>query len=377
MQLGLALHVLCWIALIRYAYGILHTPLILDRRVLRDDQPAFGGIPDSLSSVTPTTSLSTTALSTTSLSTSVIPTALLPISWLPNLLFRLPEMRQVTVTRDVVFREVGRTRLRADIYRPRIASPTPLPTIVYIHGGGWVSGTRKQSRFMMYELAAAGYVVIALSYRFVWRTSLYRGVEDCKAGLVWAKQETARYGGDPDDVTIIGCSAGGHLAALLALTPNVPNLQRGFEDADTTVKAAVIFYGVPDFEGIIRERRNVGLAVLLQSLVFRGKLDHKLERFRELQPVNWISPQAPPMLLIHGQQDQLVPFDESVRFHRRLVEGGVRAHLLEVPHGFHAFEMFPTPLHLRAVKVVLEFLRTRPRELRAGNEDPPTHQGEA
>jgi acetyl esterase/lipase len=172
------------------------------------------------------------------------------------------------------------------------------------------------------------------------------------------RAHAAEHGARADHLVAIGGSAGGHLAAMLALTPNVARFQPGFEAADTRVHAGVILYGVPN---LVRpfddEDGNRAMAALLERVVVRRRFAEAAELYHALSPSTWVGPEAPPLLLVHGTFDRLVPIAESHRFAERLRTAGARqVHLLEVPLGQHAFEVFPSPLHQRAVRVIIRFL---------------------
>ncbi|MDQ1241085.1 MAG: hypothetical protein QG550_335, partial [Pseudomonadota bacterium] len=131
-----------------------------------------------------------------------------------------------------------------DIYRPR-GGCARAPVLLQIHGGGWVMGNKhEQALPLIQHLAARGWVVVTPNYRLSPRARFPDPLVDCKRALAWVRRNIAAQGGDPLFIAVTGGSAGGHLAALLALTANDPRLQPGFESADTTVAAAVPFYGV-------------------------------------------------------------------------------------------------------------------------------------
>src|SRR3989442_2578192 len=99
---------------------------------------------------------------------------------------------------------------------------------------------------LMLPLAAEGWVCVAANYRLSPRAAFPEHLIDCKLALRWVREHIESFGGDPDFVVVTGGSAGGHLAALVALTANAPEYQPGFEDTDTSVTACVPFYGVYD-----------------------------------------------------------------------------------------------------------------------------------
>src|ERR1019366_8120529 len=123
--------------------------------------------------------------------------------------------------------------------------------MVYIHGGAWVTGDkREQGKPMMYELVQRGWVAVAINYRLSPKAVWPAHIVDAKKAVAWVRSHIADYGGDPSFIAVSGGSAGGHLSALLALTPGDPAFQPGFEEADTSVNACVPFYGVMDLTGI-------------------------------------------------------------------------------------------------------------------------------
>jgi acetyl esterase/lipase len=337
-QLGLLLHVLCWGLLVFYQQKVHHSLPVLDGAPVADkDHPFCTGL---------------TAEEMEALRAG-------QISWTPSFTLRIPAMRDVEVVPDVIFREVDGVRLRLDVYRPRSCSG-PLPCAIYIHGGGWITGTRRQSRFMLYELAAAGWVVFAISYRLAPRFPLPAAIHDCKAAVAWVREHAAQYGGKSDEIVVLGGSAGGHLAAMVALSAGEPRLQPGFESADTRVRGAVLLYGVMDLESILSgSTLHSGAMLFMERVVFQARYRDDPALFRLAQPLSYLGPEAPPILLVHGQNDGLVPIAQSHILYERLRAAGARAvHLLEVPFGLHAFEVVPSPLHQRTVRVILRFMQS-------------------
>ena len=122
--------------------------------------------------------------------------------------------------------------------------------LLQVHGGAWTIGKKEQQGIpLMQHLAAKGWVCVAINYRLSPRDPWPAQVVDVKKAIHWIREHIAEYGGDPDYIAITGGSAGGHLTALAALTPNDPEWQPGFEDADTSVQLAIPHYGVYDLAG--------------------------------------------------------------------------------------------------------------------------------
>jgi acetyl esterase/lipase len=338
-QAGLALHVGAWGLLAYYHYRVHHALPVLDGSEVPDDQHPFSAhLTDEERALL----------------------GELRVSPWP-IAFRTPAMRRVEVTRNVVFREVGGVRLRVDVYRPRERSGT-LPSAVYLHGGGWILGSRRQSPFLMYELAAAGWAVFAVSYRLAPRFPLPAAVHDAKAALAWVREHAHEYGAEPDAV-VLGGSAGGHLALLMALTANDARFQPDFASADTRVRGAVVLYGFSDLMSALEERPHPGVVAFFERVVFKQRYRDDPETFRLLHPPTHVSATAAPVLLVHGRHDEFVPFAQSERLYRSLLAVGANdTHLLEVPFGLHAFEILPSPLHQRAIRIILRFMESLRRE---------------
>jgi acetyl esterase/lipase len=215
--------------------------------------------------------------------------------------------------------------------------------MVYIHGGAWVIGEkREQGKPMMYELVARGWVCVAINYRLSPKSTWPTHIIDCKKAVAWVKENIAAYGGDPSFVAVSGGSAGGHLSALLALTPGDPDFQPGFEAADTSVDACIPFYGVMDMTGADSGsgRYGPGLLKMLEKTVMKTSATEHPEVFRGASPTFRVNADAPPFFVLHGQNDTLVPVDVARTFVSalRAVSRSPVAYA-ELPLAQHAFDV--------------------------------------
>ena len=152
--------------------------------------------------------------------------------------------------------------------------------MVYVHGGAWVIGDkREQGKPMMFELVARGWVCVAINYRLSPKATWPDHIVDVKRALAWVKEHIAEYGGDPSFVAVSGGSAGGHLCALAALTAGDRRLQPGFEEKDTAVQACVPFYGVMDVTSSPEASLfGPGLVEMLEKTVMKEKESEHPER---------------------------------------------------------------------------------------------------
>ena len=266
-------------------------------------------------------------------------------------------MRRQDVERieNVPYGPHGR-RNQLDIYRAR-GGREGRPVLLQVHGGAWVIGDKSQQGLpLMIHMASLGWICVAINYRLSPRATFPDHLVDVKRALAWVKAHIAEHGGDPSFVVITGGSAGGHLCALAALTPNDPEYQPGFEDADTAVQACVPFYGVYDFtnrEGV--GRRDMG--AFLARVVFKHPISEAQELLDRASPMSRVSDRAPPFLIIHGTHDTLVPVEQA-RLFVDLLRGASREPVAyaEIPGAQHAFEVFASARTGHVVRGVSRFL---------------------
>ena len=249
---------------------------------------------------------------------------------------------QVEVTRNQPFGNGGQF---LDVYRAKHSSEG-CPVLFQIHGGGWtekMGSKNEQALPLMSHMALRGWICVSADYRLSPTSTFPEAIIDCKEALAWIKQHIQEFGGDPNFVVVTGGSAGGHLAALVALTANDPDFQPGFESVDTKVQGAVPFYGVYDFTNSEGFQPNDGLKVLLEDSVMKLERSSNLEAFEQVSPRFRIHEDAPPFLIIHGDKDSLVPVKEARSFYRRLKEVSSQpVAYAEIKGAQHAFDMFPS-----------------------------------
>lgn len=280
----------------------------------------------------------------------------------PRLLFPLPRPAlSMVVHRHVDYAGDRARRHRLDVIVRRHDPPSAgAPVLVYIHGGAWVIGDkREQGLPMLHELARRGWVTVTVNYGLGPRTRWPGQVVDCKRALAWVKANIASYGGDPGFVAVSGGSAGGHLCALLALTANQAAWQPGFESADTSVAACVPFYGVYDFTGGGEDRRaDRALLRLLERSVFPATRAQDPGAYRDASPIHQVRPGAPPFFVVHGSNDTLVPVTEARRFVRALRDVSTAPVVYaELPGAQHAFDILPSVRGAHTVAAVVRFLQ--------------------
>lgn len=268
--------------------------------------------------------------------------------------------RDVEITRNLDYWGDGTARHRLDVYRPRHAGPDPAPVVLYVHGGAWVIGNkREQGKPMMFELVARGWVCVAVNYRLSPKATWPEHLVDVKRALTWVRAHISDYGGDPTFVAISGGSAGGHLCALLALTAGDPAYQPGFEDADTAVEACVPFYGVMDVTGGPEgcSRFGPGMVRMLEKTVMKTTEAEHPEVFRAASPTYRVHAGAPPFFVLHGANDTLVPVETARRFVERLrAVSPEPVAYAELPLAQHAFDVLASLRCQATTSAVADFL---------------------
>jgi acetyl esterase/lipase len=257
---------------------------------------------------------------------------------------------------DISYGEYG-SRNQLDIWRrPDLDRGGRAPVLLQVPGGAWMLGGKRQQAYpLMSHLAELGWVCVAINYRLSPRSTWPHHIVDVKRALAWVKEHIGEYGGDPDWVAITGGSAGGHLSSLAALTPNDPQFQPGFENADTSVRAAIPFYGLYDFTR--NDAIHPLMAPTLSKYVFKLRRAELEEAFRAASPITYISPDAPPFFVLHGRNDSLIPVEQARAFSKRLREVSRQpVAYAELPFAQHAFDIFGSARAMHAAVAVEQFL---------------------
>ncbi|ORX08100.1 alpha/beta hydrolase [Mycolicibacillus trivialis] len=275
----------------------------------------------------------------------------------PNAWRMLQIYRQYARDADIPYSEFG-IRNQLDIWRrPDLDPAGRAPVLLQVHGGAWMVGSKRgQAHPLMSHLVERGWVCVSINYRLSPRSTWPDHIIDVKRAIAWTKEHIAEYGGDPQWMAITGGSAGGHLSALAAVTPNLPEFQPGFEDADTRVQAAVPFYGVYDM-GRTDSAMHPLLVPALQSYVFKQSRRQFPDVYRSSSPISYVSEDAPPFFLLHGTNDTLVPVQQGRDFAARLREVSRNPVVYaELPFAQHAFEIFSSPRATHTAVAVEQFL---------------------
>jgi acetyl esterase/lipase len=261
------------------------------------------------------------------------------------------------IERDVVYGKVDGVDLKLDIYFPKQSGTNPVPVAMYVHGGGWEHGDKSQGAGMLVipELLKRGYLVATINYRLAPQYKFPAQIEDAKCAIRFLRANAEKYHLDVDRIGVWGGSAGGHLVALLGLCDAKAGFEGkgGYEKQSSKVQAVVDMFGPMDLmvEGFDERQRQLGKEVF-------GADNGKDGILKRASPITYVKKDAPPFLILQGEEDKLVPPEQSKKLHERLKEAGVSSTLIMVKHAGHSFIPVggqPIPGRAELVKIVADF----------------------
>jgi acetyl esterase/lipase len=256
-------------------------------------------------------------------------------------LFFAPSATQTLAQRfstisDVPYCTGGGKPLLMDVFIPKDRIRTPTPAVLWIHGGGWERGDKNGNSGALL-LANEGFVTASLFYRLSGDSPFPADIEDCKCAIRFLRANASKYGIDPEHIGVAGASAGGHLAELVATAGRDAGLEGdgGWQEASSKVQAAAAYYGASDFTvGAMEFQHHTGQVILK---LFHGSEKEKPDLYRQASPIFYVSKNSPPMLLAHGEKDDLVPFDQSVRMAEAYRRLGLPVEFITVKNAGHDF----------------------------------------
>lgn len=253
------------------------------------------------------------------------------------------QLRQAPITfeLDVPYANTGNPRHRLDLYLPKHRSQRKLPVVVFLHGGGWMQGDKADGAGRLMPLVRTGqYAGVSAEYRLSGEAPWPAQIHDCKAAIRWVRANAAKYGLDPDCIGVWGESAGGHLALMLGLGNGVQALEGDLgphQGAGSQVAAVADFFGVTDLPALVgqpggldRSRPDAPEAKLIG-----GPLPDNPGKAKAASPLAYVSRNDPPVLIVHGDADRLVPYDQAVRLDTALKKARVPRYLITVLKGGH------------------------------------------
>jgi acetyl esterase/lipase len=237
--------------------------------------------------------------------------------------------------RDVVYCAPGGVPLKLDLYAPAKPASGPLPAVLFVHGGSWSGGDKAGSEGVLEtaDLLERGYLVAAINYRLFPEYTFPAPIHDVKCAVRYLRANAAALGIDPQRIGAWGTSAGGMLVSLLGTTDRGAGLEGdgGYADQSSRVQAVADLFGRADLAPVPQTRPDL-------LPVFGGP-----DNLALYSPVTYVSADDPPFLIVHGDDDTVVPPELSQEFFERLRSAGVPAELLRVAHAGHGLGSTTAP----------------------------------
>jgi len=245
----------------------------------------------------------------------------------------------VAVVRDVVFGTGGGRPLHLDIAQPGTLPDQPMPVIVYVHGGAFMSGNHHGAQ--NYYFAVRGYFTANIEYRLSPEAKFPAQIEDCKAAIRYLRAHATEYRLDPDHIGVWGHSAGGHLVALLGTSGGVKELEGagGNPDFSSAVQAVVDCFGPTDLLHLIGQPSKIDRTSpdCPEARLIGGAIADHPEEAKAASPITYVDAKDPPFLIFHGELDDTVPFNQSELLEAALQRAGGECTFVRVKNGGHGF----------------------------------------
>ncbi len=247
-----------------------------------------------------------------------------PAAWMAELFERYriyPNIRYLTV---------DNYELKLDLYILQ-NTPRPNPTLIYVHGGGWRAGNKEKVYPAFLPYLEMGFSVVNVEYRLAPIFLAPAAVEDCLCALRWVIKNAKEYNFDTDKIVVTGHSAGGHLALTTGMLPASAGLDLPFPDEEELKVAAIInWFGITDVGDLLDGPNRKPYAV-----AWIGSRSNRYEIAERVSPINYVRQGLPPVLTIHGDADQRVPYTHAARLHEALNQAAVPNELLTIFGGRH------------------------------------------
>lgn len=267
---------------------------------------------------------------------------------------------QYDIRPNIVYATGNNTALKLDLYLPRIRT-TPVPALVFFHGGGWVAGQKEQDVLHLLPYLSLGWAVVNVEYRMASNSPAPAAVEDCRCALHWVAAHAKQFNLDTTRIVLTGGSAGGHLALITGMLPPNSMFDRQCPTNDSVrwnsgseprinVAAIVNWFGITDVEELLD-----GPNAKHYAIEWFGSMNNRNEIAKELSPLSYVRAGLPAIITIHGDRDNIVPYSQAVRLHAALDKVGVPNQLVTIHNGGH--DGFSPQELLDSFNTIREFLR--------------------
>lgn len=260
----------------------------------------------------------------------------------------------VNAERSIPYVTNGSPNQVLDLYLPVQPSDKPWPLMIWIHGGAWMGGSQANPPVLF--LASKGFAVASIQHRFSSQAKWPAQCYDCKAAVRFLRANAAKYNFDPDRFGIGGDSSGGHLAAFVGTSGHAKEMEGdlGNPNLSSGVQAVVDWFGPTDLLMMDQQNGGHGLqhnpASSPESNLLGGPLQEKKDLAKTANPITYIDKNCPPFLIMHGDNDQLVPHGQSVELATALIDAGVEVTMKTLHGAGHEDPQFRTAENQRLVE---------------------------
>jgi acetyl esterase/lipase len=267
-----------------------------------------------------------------------------------------PTLNWAARSRNAYHVEPNITYLTANNYEAKLDlysrgdTDAPQPVVIYIHGGGWVGGTKEGSLPALLPWFAMGWDVVNVEYRLARVSLAPAAVEDCLCALKWVAANAQKYHFDTREIVVTGESAGGHLSLTTGMVPESAGLDRECPGTPLPKVAAIVdWYGITDVNDLLS-----GPNLKTYAVAWLGSMPDRKEIAERVSPLTYVRAGLPPTLMIQGDADPTVPYSHSVRLHEALDKAGVPNQLFTVSGGKHGH--FTPEEQTRIFQTIQQFL---------------------
>ncbi len=251
---------------------------------------------------------------------------------------------------NVVYGIQNNFETKVDLYLPR-GVQGPAPTLIQIHGGGWVGGSKEGNSLRFLPYLEMGWAVVNVQYRLGPVALAPAAVEDSLCALRWVIRNAEQYGFDTARIVLTGYSAGGHLALTTGITPPSAGLDRQCPGNEPLRVAAIVnWYGITDVGDLLD-----GANMRSYAVQWMGSMPNRYEIAERVSPLTYVRGGLPPVLTIHGDADPVVPYSHATRLRDALNRAGVSNRLHTVRGGGHG--NFTVDEYQQVYEAVRQFLR--------------------
>ena len=263
--------------------------------------------------------------------------------------FSLSSLSKVEIEKNLIYANINERNLHMDIIKPQNVDGK-LPVVIFIHGGGWVWGNKKDMWEEAAELASKGFITATVEYRLARERIYPAAVDDLKAAVRWLRSNANKYDIQSNKIGVVGRSAGGHLASLLGVTSEKKYFGEliGPSDPSAEIQSVVTMSGVVDMTGLYPRDPFAPSVFLGYSLIEAPEL------YQKASPVNHVGNKSAPFLFIHGTKDHLGSHDEVINMANKLQSFGITGEVHSIENGGHDFEKNPK-WRVEAMNAMVDF----------------------